>query len=119
MATAVSAKAATDAPERRSSRHEPHLSESRLEPLTRPDAGWTGKDVAIYLATLSPFVLLFVGAAIGWTIAPLEHLRPTPQNVAAGTAKFVLGLMIVRSRWGTRHRGWRSRVVVPVFVWAD
>ncbi|TMF81422.1 MAG: DUF2207 domain-containing protein [Chloroflexi bacterium] len=83
--------------------------------MTRPDAGWTGKDVAIYLATLSPFVLLFVGAAIGWTIAPLEHLRPTPQNVAAGTATFVLGLMIVRSRWGTRHRVWRSGVVVPEF----
>jgi len=76
---------------------------------------WTPRGVAIYLATLAPFVLLFVGAAVGWTIAPLEHLSPTPGNVAAGAATFVVGLMIVRSRWGIRHFMLRSSVVVPEF----
>jgi hypothetical protein len=60
-------------------------------------------------------VLLFVGAAIGWTIAPLEHLRPTPQNVAGGAATFVVGLMIVRWRWGARHVVRRSSTMVPEF----
>ena len=60
-------------------------------------------------------MLLFVGAAIGWTIAPLEHLRPTPQNVAAGAATFIVGLLIVRWRWGSRHVVRWSSTVVPEF----
>ena len=69
----------------------------------------------IYLATLAPFVLLFVGAAIGWTIAPLEHLRPTPQNIVAGAVTLVIGLIIVRRRWGTRHVLRLSGTIVPEF----
>jgi len=83
--------------------------------LTRPEPAWTPREVVIYLATLAPFVLLFVGAAIGWTIAPLEHLRPTPQNVAAGAATLIFGLLIVRWRWGTRHVVRWSSTVVPEF----
>jgi hypothetical protein len=83
--------------------------------LTRPDPEWTPRGVVIYLATLAPFVLLFVGAAIGWTIAPLEHLRPTPENVAAGVVTFVAGLAIVRWRWGTRRVAHRSTTLVPEF----
>jgi len=76
---------------------------------------WSPRERLIYLATLAPFVLLFVGAAIGWTIAPLEHLRPTPANVAAGVVTFIVGLAIVRWRWGTRHVMRRSSTVVPEF----
>ena len=83
--------------------------------MTRPEPAWTPREVVIYLATLAPFVLLFVGAAIGWTIAPLEHLRPTPENVVAGLVTFVVGLAIVRWRWGTRHVARRSSTVVPEF----
>ena len=86
-----------------------------VAPLTRPEPAWTPREVVIYLATLAPFVLLFVGAAIGWTIAPLEHLRPTPQNVAAGAATLIFGLLIVRWRWGTRHVVRWSSTVVPEF----
>src|SRR5207245_2762504 len=49
----------------------------------------------------------------GWTIAPLEHLRPTPANVAAGALTFVLGLIVMRARWGARHLVQRSTTVVP------
>jgi hypothetical protein len=56
-----------------------------------------------------------VGAAIGWTIAPLEHLRPTPENIAAGVVTFVVGLIVVRSRWGTRHVVRRPGTIVPEF----
>jgi hypothetical protein len=86
-----------------------------VAPLTRPEPSWAPREVVIYLATLAPFVLLFVGAAIGWTIAPLEHLRPTPENIAAGVATFVVGLAIVRWRWGTRHVVRQSTTVVPEF----
>src|SRR5256886_6048419 len=86
-----------------------------VAPLTRPEPAWTPREVVIYLATLAPFVLLFVGAAIGWTIATLEHLRPTPTNVAAGVVTFIVGLAIVRSRWGTRHVMRQSSTVVPEF----
>jgi predicted membrane protein DUF2207 len=85
-----------------------------VAPLTRPEPLWTPRERAIYLATLAPFVLLFVGAAIGWTIAPLEHLRPTPENVAAGVVTFIVGLAIVRWRWGTRQVV-RPSTVVPEF----
>jgi Predicted membrane protein (DUF2207) len=71
--------------------------------LTRPEPAWTPREAVIYLATLAPFVLLFVGAAVGWTIAPLEHLRPTPQNIVAGAVTLAVGLIVVRWRWGTRH----------------
>jgi hypothetical protein len=83
--------------------------------LSRSVLAWTPSEVVVYLASLAPFVLVFVGAAIGWTIAPLEHLRPTPANVAAGAATFVVGLAIVRRRWGTRHVLRGSRTVAPEF----
>src|SRR5206468_1451946 len=54
-------------------------------------------------------------AAIGWTIAPLEHLRPTPQNIAAGVVTLVIGLIIVRWRWGTRHVLRLPGTVAPEF----
>jgi hypothetical protein len=82
--------------------------------LTRPESLWTPREAVIYLATLAPFVLLFVGAAIGWTIAPLEHLRPTPENVAAGVVTFLVGMAVVRWRWGTRPVA-RPGTVVPEF----
>jgi hypothetical protein len=86
-----------------------------VAPLTRPEPAWTPREAAIYLATLAPFVLLFVGAAVGWTIAPLDHLRPTPQNIAAGAVTLLVGLIIVRSQWGPR-RVFRDRgTVVPEF----
>jgi uncharacterized protein (TIGR04222 family) len=63
---------------------------------------------------MTPFVLLFVGAAVGWTIAPLEHLRPTPANVTAGLITFAIGMAIVRSRWGARHVA-KASTIVPEF----
>jgi hypothetical protein len=41
-----------------------------VAPLTRPESVSMPGGVVIYLATLAPFVLLFVGAAIGWTTGP-------------------------------------------------
>lgn len=78
------------------------------------DPLWKPHEVAIYLATLAPFVLIFVGAAIGWTIAPLEHLRPTPENIIAGAVTLAAGLLIVRTRWGTRQAP-RASARVPEF----
>ena len=98
-----------------SNRSSPAVRLRIVAPLTRPEPAWTPREAAIYLATLAPFVLFFVAAAIGWTIAPLEHLRPTAQNIAAGMVTLVIGLLIVRSRWGTRHVLRRSGTVVPEF----
>lgn len=81
----------------------------------RPQPDWTPAGVAVYLATLVPFVLVFIAGAVGWTIAPLEHLRPTPANVAAGAATLVLGLAIVRWRWGARQHAPGSVTVIPEF----
>lgn len=83
--------------------------------MTRIETTLTPKEAVIYLASLAPFVLFFVAAAIGWTIAPLEHLRPTPQNIAAGVVTLVIGLIIVRWRWGTRHVLRLPGTVAPEF----
>src|SRR5438876_293586 len=86
-----------------------------VAPVTRIEPTWTPREAVIYLASLAPFVLFFVAAAIGWTIAPLEHLRPTPQNIAAGVVTLVIGLIIVRRRWGTRHVLRLRGTVAPEF----
>ena len=86
-----------------------------VAPVTRPEPTWTLREAVIYLGTLAPFVLFFVAAAIGWTIAPLEHLRPTSQNIAAGVVTLVIGVIIVRWRWGTRHVLRLPGTVAPEF----
>jgi len=74
---------------------------------------WTPAGVAIYLATLAPFVLVFIAGGLGWRIAPLEHLSPTPANLVAGAATFVVGMFVVGSRWGDRRIEPLSGPVVP------
>src|SRR5207249_6553560 len=73
----------------------------------------TPAGVAIYLATLAPFVLVFIAGGLGWRIAPLEHLSPTPANLVAGAATFVVGMFVVGSRWGDRRIEPLSGPVVP------
>ncbi len=76
---------------------------------------WTRGGLVAYLGALAPLVLVVIGGALGWSIAPREHLRPTPANVAAGVAALVAGIAIVRSRWGNQHAALRSATAAPEF----
>lgn len=77
--------------------------------------GSTLRSQLAYLASLAPFILVFVAGGLGWSIAPLEHLRPTPANLAAGVTTLVLGLVAVRSQWGRPDLFDRSSGIAPEF----
>ena len=84
-----------------------------VRPVGATDATSVRSDAAAYLPAAAVILLIVIAGTFGWTIAPLEHLRPTPANVAAGALTFVLGLIVVRARWGARHLVQRSTTVVP------